>query len=200
MDKHDEDIVNKRRKELTNAAYRVVSKKGYYNFTVRDIANEAGLSAGLVHYYFKDKQELLITLLKEMNSNLKFFLNKELGKSDDPLQKLLTFIDQAFRLVEREKDYFYVVIDFWTQMKTNERIRKANTKLYKSFRDECSAILEEGIRMGVFNPVDVQYIAMVIVSIVQGTIIQYIIDNNAFDYTEYTKKIKDLILQAILKK
>ncbi len=42
--------------QLTAAAYRVVSRKGYYNFTIKDIAREAGLSTGLVHYYFKDKQ------------------------------------------------------------------------------------------------------------------------------------------------
>ncbi len=61
------DISKMRRSQLTKAAYKVVGRKGYYNFTIRDIAREAGLSAGLVHYYFKDKQDLLLNLLKEMN-------------------------------------------------------------------------------------------------------------------------------------
>ena len=60
-------IYDTRRTQLTAAAYNVVSKKGYYNFTIKDIADEAGMSAGLVHYYFKNKQDLLLNLLRQIN-------------------------------------------------------------------------------------------------------------------------------------
>ncbi|MBP7586202.1 MAG: TetR/AcrR family transcriptional regulator [Spirochaetes bacterium] len=194
------DISRMRRSQLTKAAYKVVGRKGYYNFTIRDIAREAGLSAGLVHYYFKDKQDLLLNLLKEMNSNLKFFLNKALSELTSPADKLITFCDQAFDLVEKEKDYFYVLIDFWTQINHNARIRQANMKLFQSYRDECAAILNEGVKNGAFIEMDIQYTATVIISLIQGTIIQYVIDNGAFNYGEYTKKIKDQIIAMITKK
>lgn len=198
--RNNRDIINLRRTQLTAAAYRVVSRKGYYNFTIKDIAREAGLSTGLVHYYFKDKQELLFTLLKEMNNNLRVYLNRALAKSDDPREKLSIFLDQAFILVEREKDYFHVLIDFWTQINHNERIRRANVKLFESFRIEVSAIINEGIREGHFRKVDVPYIAVVIVSLIQGAIIQYVLDPTAFNYAEYTGRIKDQVLEMMQKK
>lgn len=198
--KTSRDIINMRRNQLTAATYKVISKKGYYNFTIKDIAKEAGLSTGLVHYYFKDKQELLFTLLKVMNANLKEFLNRGLMKSDDPQAKLLIFISQAFGLVKREKDYFYVLIDFWTQINHNERIRKANVKLYESYREEIGKILSEGVLAGKFAEMDVNYMSALIVSMVQGTIIQYVIDNNSFDYASYTERIKDQILNMVLRK
>jgi len=185
MKKKNNDITALRRTQLTKATYRVVSKKGYYNFTIRDIANEAGLSTGLVHYYFKDKDELLLTLLKEMNSNLRNFLTKELEYKDDPADKLLTFIDQAFSLVEREKDYFYVIIDFWTQVNHNPRISKAN--------------VTEGVKKGIFVDMDIHYTATMIISIVQGLIIQFILDKEAFDYNAYTTKVKEQVLAMVKK-
>ncbi len=200
VQRNNKDIINLRRTQLTAAAYRVVSRKGYYNFTIKDIAREAGLSTGLVHYYFKDKQELLFTLLKEMNNNLRVYLNRALARSDDPREKLSIFLDQAFSLVEREKDYFHVLIDFWTQINHNERIRRANIKLYESFRIEVSAIITEGMRDGLFRRVDVPYTAMVIVSLVQGVIIQYVLDRAAFNYAEYTGRIKAQVLEMMLKK
>jgi len=199
MKKKNNDITALRRTQLTKATYRVVSKKGYYNFTIRDIANEAGLSTGLVHYYFKDKDELLLTLLKEMNSNLRNFLTKELEHKDDPADKLLTFIDQAFSLVEREKDYFYVIIDFWTQVNHNPRISKANARLYQSYRDECAAVLTEGVKKGIFVDMDIHYTATMIISIVQGLIIQFILDKEAFDYQAYTMKVKEQVLAMVKK-
>ncbi len=184
-----DDVINLRRAQLTRAAYRVVGSKGYYNFTIRDIAEDAGLSTGLVHYYFKDKQELLINLLKDMNHNLKKYLSDALAVSNDPMEKLEIFISQAFNLVKTEKAYFYILFDFWTQINRNERMRRANIRLFQSYRDECSSILKEGVRTGVFRSIDIEYTTVYIISLIQGLIIQYVIDRSAFSYDEYTGKI-----------
>ena len=199
VERRKSDILNLRRSQLTKAAYKVVGQKGYYDFTIRDIAREAGLSTGLVHYYFKSKEDLMLTLLKEMNSNLKYFLNKALTVLSDPRDKLLAFCDQAFDLVDKEKAYFHVLIDFWAQMNHNNRIRQANVKLFQSYRDEISAILKEGAASGLFIVEDVKLTSVIIISLIQGTIIQYVIDNGAFDYREYTGRIKEQILSIVIK-
>ena len=193
------DLINLRRSQLTRAAYKVVGQKGYYDFTIKDIAREAGLSTGLIHYYFKNKEDLLLNLLKEMNADLKYYLNKALTVLSDPRDKLLTFCDQAFDLVDREKAYFYVLIDFWAQINRNKRIRQANIKLFQSYRDEIAAILKEGAAKGVFLVVDVKLTSVIIISLIQGTIIQHVIDNGAFDYREYTGRIKEQILSIVMK-
>ena len=66
-------------------------------------------------------------------------------------------------------------------------------------RAECAKIIQEGIGKNVFNNVDVQYTATMIVAFIQGLIIQYIIDNEAFDYTEYSKKMKSQIVDNLMK-
>ena len=194
------DIINLRRAQLTRAAYKVVGQKGYYDFTIRDIAREAGLSTGLVHYYFKNKEDLLLNLLKEINRNMLIVLNKAISASDDPKVKLNIFMNQAFNLVRDEKDYFYIVIDFWTQVNKNDRMKRANTKLFKSYRDEISKILREGIEKGVFMKMDVDYTSAVIISIIQGMIIQFVIDTNAFDYEDYAKKVMKHVNDLVAKK
>lgn len=199
-DKSKSDIINLRRSQLTRAAYNVVGQKGYYEFTIRDIAREAGLSTGLVHYYFKNKKDLLLNLLKEINRNMLVILNRSISKADDPREKLNIFMTQAFDLVKNEKDYFYIVIDFWSQVNKSERMKLANSKLFKSYRDEIAKILQEGITKGSFTKMDVDYTAAVIISIIQGLIIQYVIDTNAFNYDDYTKKVIKHINDLVSKK
>ena len=198
-ERNKNDLVSLRRAQLTRAAYKVVGEKGYNDFTIKDIAVEAGLSTGLVHYYFKNKEELLFTLLKEMNANLKYNLNKALTVLEEPQDKLLAFCDEAFDLLDKEKAYFSVIIDFWGQISRNKRIRQANIKLFQSYRDEITAILKEGAAKGVFMAVDVQLTSVIIVSLIQGTIIQYVIDHEAFDYREYTGKIKEQIFSIVMR-
>jgi AcrR family transcriptional regulator len=193
------NLLNLRRAQLTKAAYKVVAQKGYNDFTIKDIAEEAGLSTGLVHYYFKNKEELLFKLLKEMNSNLRYNLKKALSELTEPKDKLMAFCDEAFELVDKEKAYFHVLIDFWARINHDARIRQANVKLFQSYRDEISSIIEEGIAKGVFAAMDVKITSVIIISLIQGTIIQYVIDNGAFDYRDLKEKIKEQILSIVIK-
>ncbi len=197
-ERNKNDLLNLRRAQLTGAAYKVVAQKGYNDFTIKDIAEEAGLSTGLVHYYFKNKEDLLFKLLKEMNANLRDNLKKALTELTEPKDRLMAFCDEAFELVDKEKAYFYVLIDFWAQMNHDNRIRQANVKLFQSYRDEISSIIEEGIAKGVFTAIDVKFTSVIIISLIQGTIIQYVIDNGAFDYRELKEKIKKQILSKVI--
>jgi AcrR family transcriptional regulator len=198
-DRKKNDLISLRRSQLIRAAYKVVGEKGYSDFTIKDIAEEAGLSNGLLHYYFKNKEDLLFNLLRGMNAKLKDQLNKTLKVLTEPQDKLLAFCDEAFALVDKEKAYFYVLIDFWAQMNHDNRIRQANVKLFRSYRDEITTILKEGETKGVFKVVDVQLTSVIIISLIQGTIIQYIIDNESFDYREYTGRVKEQIFSMVLK-
>jgi len=185
-----------RRQQLSDAAYKVVSQKGYSNFTVLDVAAEAGLSAGLVHYYFTDKQDLLLHLFKETQKNVRRRLLAELDKADDPLGKLNIFIEESFLLFEREKNYFSLLFEFWTEIHRNEEVGRMVRKLYRAYREEISIILRDGVEKGVFRPMDVPYAATLFVSMVQHTIIQHLIDEEAFDFADYARRIKALIIRT----
>jgi len=197
-EKNKSEIINIRRSQLIKAAYRVLSKKGYHDFTIRDIAKEADLSTGLVHYYFKNKQDLLVSVLKEINENIRKFLIKSYSDLDDPVEKLKIFMTHAFEL-GNDEDYFKVIFDFWTLSKSSDRMHRTNKKLLKGYRDECRSIIVEGIEKGVFNDIEVEYTVSVIISVVQGMIIQYVVDRDAFDYDHYSKKVSKQIYNLLIK-
>lgn len=188
-----------RQDQITAAAYKMVSQKGYYDFTILDVAREAGLSTGLILYYFKNKQNLLLNVFKETQRRVRDHLRQELEKAQDPLGKLEIFIDQSFLLFENEKDYFYLLFEFWTQLKRNKNIRQMIQKLYQAYRDELSVILKAGMEQDVFKDMDVQYTTTLCVSLVQHTIIQHLIDDRAFDFQAYTARIRQCILDMVLK-
>jgi TetR/AcrR family transcriptional regulator, fatty acid metabolism regulator protein len=188
-----------RRDQITAATYKVVSQKGYYDFTILDVARETGLSTGLILYYFKNKQSLLINVFRETQRRVRDHLRQELEKAQDPLGRLEIFIDQSFLLFENEKDYFYLLFEFWTQLKRHKGIRQMIQKLYQAYRDELSVILKAGMEQDVFKDMDVQYTTTLCVSLVQHTIIQHLIDNKAFDFQAYAARIRQCILDMVLK-
>ena len=47
------DRSTKTRDKILQAAFSVLSRQGYENSSIKEIAEEAGVAQGLVHYYFK---------------------------------------------------------------------------------------------------------------------------------------------------
>ncbi len=191
-------IASYRRKQITRAAYEIVAEKGYYNFTMMDIAQRAGVSSGLIHYYFKDKENMLVILLREMQQNIRIATEKAIDQTADPKEKLDIFMNQAFNLVEEEREYLYVTYDFLTQIKFNERMQRIMSKLYRGYRETMVGILRAGKENGAFRDVDEHFIATLFISSMLGIEQQYIIDNTAFFYREYTTRIKKYIFDLVL--
>jgi AcrR family transcriptional regulator len=58
-------VVEDRREQIIDAAMRVFAQKGYARATNRDVARAAGITTGLIYYYFKSKEDLLRAALEE---------------------------------------------------------------------------------------------------------------------------------------
>ncbi len=72
-------------------------------------------------------------------------------------------------------------------------------KLFQSYRDEIEAILQEGAVKGVFTVNDLRFTSVTIVSLIQGNILQHLIDQEAFDYSASTEKTKRQIFALVMK-
>lgn len=53
------DKFEERRRELADAALQTLSERGYARTSLREIAKDAPFSHGVLHYYFRDKVELI---------------------------------------------------------------------------------------------------------------------------------------------
>jgi AcrR family transcriptional regulator len=52
------------REKILQAAFTVLSRQGYENTSIKDIAEEAGVAQGLVHYHYKSRQQLVLAVLE----------------------------------------------------------------------------------------------------------------------------------------
>lgn len=78
-----------RRAQLIAALMRALAERGYAGASIANIAREAGLAPGLVHYYFGTKQEMLLALLDSIRTAIRTRRDERLaGAGDDPRAKL----------------------------------------------------------------------------------------------------------------
>jgi AcrR family transcriptional regulator len=54
------------RKELLNKCFNLFAQKGYGSLTIRQVAQEIGVSTGTLYHYFSSKEELFVQLIEEI--------------------------------------------------------------------------------------------------------------------------------------
>lgn len=87
-----------RRRQIVEGLLNVMSEKGYDSASIQAIAKACGLAPGLIHYHFKNKQEILVSLIKSLASVAQERYEGLLQESCGAKQKLEAFIDAALSL------------------------------------------------------------------------------------------------------
>ncbi|WP_224364635.1 TetR/AcrR family transcriptional regulator [Hyalangium versicolor] len=84
-----------RRQQIVAGLLKVMAERGYERASVAEIAKAAGLSSGLVHYHFQDKQEILLTLVEQLSARVRERVASRLArvKGDDPRARVDAFLD-----------------------------------------------------------------------------------------------------------
>src|SRR5215471_9375496 len=95
-------VVEDRREQIIDTALRVFAEKGFTRATNRDIAHEAGITTGLIYYYFQSKEDLLRAVL-ETRSPIQVMAQISPEMLEEPPETLLfVLVIRALSVVESE--------------------------------------------------------------------------------------------------
>ena len=73
---------------ITDAAIAVFAEKGYRSARVADVAKIAGVADGTIYLYFKNKEDLLLSVFEEKMDFLLEGLGEAIAQVDDPVEKI----------------------------------------------------------------------------------------------------------------
>jgi TetR/AcrR family transcriptional repressor of bet genes len=85
-----------RRLELRQVAYEVLQTEGMSGATVEKVAQRAGASKGIVHHYFKSKQQLFEHAMRHSNALLRDEVIRRMRLARSPEQRLWAIIEGNF--------------------------------------------------------------------------------------------------------
>jgi len=141
-----------RREQLMAAAARVLVRDGSAGMRVRDVAVEAGVSTGIVHYYFASKDEMLVDALRwAIGKPAERFA--ELRRDGDHLRVLATLLEVSLPHPGVLFDEYVLWLELWTAVTHDVALQPLCEELAGDYRDELVKLVEEGTSSGVFHPV-----------------------------------------------
>lgn len=154
---------------ILQAAAKVLTRQGYARTTIKEVAAEAGVSRGLLHYYFKNKEEMLFMVVR--------------GSVEESLRTSRAVIDQSHttgemaanicramrKFVEQSPDFINIMIESWSLARQSGTARDQLESLYHLFQEGLAEGLDDAIGRGVFNPsTPVKQVATLLTAFLDG--------------------------------
>ncbi|MBN1292749.1 MAG: TetR/AcrR family transcriptional regulator [Candidatus Latescibacteria bacterium] len=98
------------RQDILDAATRVFAKKGFFNATLDEIAQEAEFSKGALYLYFNNKEDLLYTIMKEKTSKIDEFVEEILNEGIPFKEELRLFLQKLASFSFSDKEFLQIFI------------------------------------------------------------------------------------------
>ena len=100
-----------RRNAIVRAAYRVMARDGVHRVPLQRVAEEAGVSKGLVLYHFGTKDNLVLATLEWVLEATASRIRARLEDVADPGSAIATVVDAIWRNPEANRDFFRFYLD-----------------------------------------------------------------------------------------
>ncbi|MEU7739958.1 TetR/AcrR family transcriptional regulator [Nonomuraea sp. NPDC049158] len=139
---HDE-----RRREVLSAASRVIVRDGIDAATTRAIAKEAGYSNGVLAHYFADKDEILLSALRQSHQRIRERLTRKIEGATGlaALRELL--LDNLPLDAERTQET-RLEVSFWSRSLASERLAEVQRAEAAELRGAVRTLLGEARAAG----------------------------------------------------
>jgi AcrR family transcriptional regulator len=182
---------------ILDAALETIFTDKISGARLRQVARNAGMSQGNLHYYFPTKEELYRSLLDHL---LDIFVDERKTILEDqtipPRDKLCYFFEQQIQLIQRQKEVV-IFFDFWVQGTADEEIRRKISGMYQKWRQDVKGVIDQGIQEGEFSGIQASQVPALLASIMDGASLQYRMDETAIDLQDYFNTAYKMILAML---
>jgi AcrR family transcriptional regulator len=186
-------LAPQRRREIIEALFQCLADSGHETVTVKDIARRADLHYGVIHYYFKSKDEIVSAMADFIIAKYEQLLLDRIHQSASATKKLevaIDFLVDEFIFNRRLNRVFYNLVQMAFERET---VREALRKQLRVYRGHIREVLEEGTAAGEFHVDDSERIATVIVALIEGMALQWVIDSKKLERQAVLQSIRETI-------
>lgn len=181
------------RKRILDAAMKVFAEYGYAKANMRMIAKASSISIGGLYLYFKNKEDLYLTLIKSRMGNFADRTMESVKDISDPTSAMDTFIVMNLNYAKKHKDLILLQgrelgFTFGLEMKR---------KYFKKQRGIIENIIRQGIKTGLFRQVNVKETARIIFSVIRGFVLSIVVEPDSLFSPE---ECSSLILNGLLRR
>ncbi|MFC4599824.1 TetR/AcrR family transcriptional regulator [Cohnella hongkongensis] len=181
---------------ILDAAEKVIARSGYHGAQVSRIAKEAGVADGTVYLYFKNKEDLLISLFRERLGSLVQRFHDSIRETHTAGEALRIVCEIHFTMLERHADLAHV-----TQIELRQsspKLRSAIGLTVKPYIVLIENIVRKGIEENTFRAdLDTKLTRLLLFGAMDQVVTSWVISGRKYSLSGQVDKTVDFFLRGL---
>ena len=183
-------------KQIIDAAVVVIAENGYHQAQVSKIAKQAGVADGTIYLYFKNKEDILISLFEEKMGVFVEKLQQIIKDENSASEKLGQMIENHFRVLAN--DHHLATVTQLELRQSNKEIRLKINAILKEYLKMIDQIIIEGMVSGEFDPsMDVRIARQMVFGTIDEISTTWVMNEYRYDLMNLAPKVKQLLLNGV---
>jgi AcrR family transcriptional regulator len=138
--------------KILDTAKNLIVNKGYHGMSMREVSDALGVSKAALYYYFKDKEELFLAILKMYLDDMSSILDRLIDEPFSSAEKIRWFVEYVLIQPAEQRAIIRLASQEINQL--SPETRKMFASLYREkFIYKLQAILQEGMDRGEFRQI-----------------------------------------------
>ena len=186
---------NDKRDKIMNAAIKSFAQHGYHQATIADVAREAGVAAGTIYLYFKNKDDLLISIFEEKVQRFITEFQHQLSQEESAEIKLRKLVHLHLFEMQDHPDLAAV---FQLELRQSRHFMSAYPKAdLKGYFDLIGKIIEEGQQQGLFRKdLYLSAVKKAFFGAMDETVTSWLLAGKNYDLTQMADPVADLFVRG----
>jgi AcrR family transcriptional regulator len=170
------------RAALMEAGRKVFVRDGYQRASLDRVAAEAGFTKGAVYGNFATKADLLLAIYEERSAARAALVADAAAAASDLEDLRRRMVDDWRHVVERERGWSLLLIEFWVHAARDPKLRRRLRKAHLRVREAITAGLELATeRSGATLPMPAAKLATTVMALGNGLNLEAFLDETAAD-------------------
>jgi len=167
------ELTGEKAQRIIDAMRASVAARGIAGSTFEHVSREAGVSRGLLHYYFGTKERLLVEVVRRDSEIRVARLDEPLAQATSVDDVLDVLVSSLHDLIDNEPGFFDLLFELFIAGRRNPGIRHEVGELFKRSREHVAEILRAKHSEGVISPrFDIEAVVAYLFSIADGIALQ----------------------------
>ena len=189
--------IKPRQLEIMEAAGQLMTESGYAALTTKRLAERMGFSEPALYRHFKNKEEILLTMLHYLAASMEERLTEVTARVSDPSERVEAMFDSHFRFFT-QYPHFLMAIFASGVLDQTPALDKGITDLMEVKRRHLLATIKEGQVKGVFTDA---FPAELLTTIAMGTfrlhMLRWRMSGRSFDLTKKGRALVKVVVELI---
>lgn len=183
-------------KQIIDAAVIAIAENGYHQAQVSKIAKQAGVADGTIYLYFKNKEDILISVFQEKMAVFVDNLQEIIKNGSSSSEKLCQMIENHIQVLS--KDRHLATVTQLELRQSNKELRLKINAILKEYLKLLDTILIDGMLSGEFNPtMDVRLARQMVFGTIDEIMTTWVMNEYRYDIVELTPKVQQLLLNGL---